>query len=65
MNNEQVILSEDTRNLGINWIHRLKAEINKSKSAVKPKVDGLKTYCSDFRYSRTYQIQSKRALMHR
>ncbi|OCH02200.1 hypothetical protein [Aliivibrio fischeri] len=65
MNDEQVYLSEETKSLGLHWIQRLKKEINKNKSIVKPKVDGLKTYCSDFRYSRTFQIQSKRALMHR
>lgn len=62
---EGTSLSEETKQLGMSHIARLKAELKKSKSTVKKKVDSLKTHCSDHRYSRAFQIQSKRALIHR
>ncbi|MBL4829045.1 MAG: hypothetical protein JKY55_04030 [Aliivibrio sp.] len=58
-------LDDAIKEIGIEWIAKLKKQVHQSKLMTKPKAQPLKTHCVDIRYSRSYQIQAQRAQMSR
>ncbi|KLU79189.1 hypothetical protein [Aliivibrio fischeri] len=56
-------MGDSTKERGLSWVAKLKAEIKEQKKVAKNKRQAVKTHCSDFRYSRIYQVQARRSLM--